>query len=98
MMVFLLAMAVAKNTLPKDYSQVKDAYFNETIVDISHYIVMQQPVAPYQFAYVVDDTISYNKFGHRESSDGRAVIGSYRVGLPDGCDSNSVPEIRIKKK
>jgi len=38
---------------------------------------------PYDFAYAVKDEPSYNHFGHQETSDGKTVIGSYRVVLPD---------------
>ena len=30
------------------------------------------------------DEASYNNFGHQETSDGKAVTGSYFVNLPDG--------------
>ena len=39
---------------------------------------------PYSYKYDVKDEPSYNDFGHSESSDGKAVTGSYRVLLPDG--------------
>ena len=39
---------------------------------------------PYEFAYQVKDEPSYNDFGHKESSDGKVVSGSYNVLLPDG--------------
>ena len=42
-----------------------------------------QPLMPYDFAYAVKDEPSYNHFGHQETSDGKTVIGSYRVVLPD---------------
>lgn len=38
---------------------------------------------PYDFAYAVKDEPSYNDFGHQETSDGKTVIGSYRIVLPD---------------
>ena len=44
---------------------------------------MQAP-SPYSFAYAVKDEPSYNDFGHTETSDGKAVTGSYSVILPDG--------------
>lgn len=39
---------------------------------------------PYAFDYVVSDPLSYNEYGHRETSDGNTVEGEYRVLLPDG--------------
>ena len=39
---------------------------------------------PYDFEWAVKDEPSYNDFGHKESSDGKVVSGSYRVVLPDG--------------
>ena len=42
-----------------------------------------QPPMPYDFAYVVKDELSYNDFGHQETSDGKTVTGSCRVVLPD---------------
>ena len=39
---------------------------------------------PYDFAYQVVDDYTYNNFGHKESSDGKVVSGSYNVLLPDG--------------
>jgi hypothetical protein len=36
------------------------------------------------FAYAVKDEPSCNDFGHWETSDGKAVTGSYSVVLPDG--------------
>ena len=43
-----------------------------------------QPAMPYDFAYQVVDDYTYNNFGHKESSDGKVVSGSYNVLLPDG--------------
>ena len=43
-----------------------------------------QPAMPYDFAYQVKDDYTYNNFGHKESSDGKVVSGSYDVLLPDG--------------
>ena len=43
-----------------------------------------QAPSPYSFAYAVKDEPSYNDFGHSETSDGKAVTGSYSVVLPDG--------------
>merc|ERR550534_3384967 len=42
------------------------------------------PAMPYDFAYQVVDDYTYNNFGHKESSDGKVVSGSYNVLLPDG--------------
>jgi len=39
---------------------------------------------PYSFGYAVVDGHSYNNYGQQETSDGKAVTGSYRVDLPDG--------------
>ena len=39
---------------------------------------------PYDFEWAVNDAPSYNNFGHKESSDGKVVRGSYHVALPDG--------------
>ena len=39
---------------------------------------------PYDFAYQVQDDYTYNNYGHKESSDGKVVSGSYNVLLPDG--------------
>uniref|UniRef100_A0A0P5K2W5 Cuticle protein n=1 Tax=Daphnia magna TaxID=35525 RepID=A0A0P5K2W5_9CRUS len=39
---------------------------------------------PYSFDWNVKDEPSYNDFGHKETSDGKVVTGSYRVVLPDG--------------
>merc|ERR1740128_1037395 len=38
---------------------------------------------PYNFEYVVKDEPSKNDYGHKESSDGESVVGSYHVVLPD---------------
>ena len=38
---------------------------------------------PYSFAYDVKDEY-YNNYGHKETSDGKYVTGSYHVALPDG--------------
>ena len=43
-----------------------------------------QPARPYNFEYDVNDGYTYTHFGQKESSDGKAVSGSYRVHLPDG--------------
>ena len=43
-----------------------------------------QPAMPYNFGYQVVDDYTYNNFGHKESSDGKVVSGSYNVALPDG--------------
>merc|ERR1711911_570353 len=42
------------------------------------------PLMPYSFGYAVVDGHSYNNYGQQETSDGKAVTGSYRVDLPDG--------------
>merc|ERR1712071_668847 len=42
------------------------------------------PAMPYDFAYRVQDDYTYNNYGHKESSDGKVVSGSYDVLLPDG--------------
>ncbi|KAK4014442.1 hypothetical protein OUZ56_026964 [Daphnia magna] len=39
---------------------------------------------PYSFAWDVNDYASKNNYAHSESSNGKAVTGSYRVALPDG--------------
>ena len=39
---------------------------------------------PYSFQYGVDDDESGLDFGHKESSDGAVVTGTYYVQLPDG--------------
>ncbi|KZS13696.1 putative Cuticular protein [Daphnia magna] len=39
---------------------------------------------PYSFAWDVNDYASKNNYAHSESSNGKAVSGSYRVALPDG--------------
>jgi hypothetical protein len=39
---------------------------------------------PYSFDWAVKDDESKNDYGHKESSDGKVVTGSYRVALPDG--------------
>ena len=44
----------------------------------------EQPAMPYDFAYQVVDDYTYNNYGHKESSDGKVVSGSYNVLLPDG--------------
>ncbi|XP_071535295.1 cuticle protein 8-like [Panulirus ornatus] len=44
----------------------------------------QQPLMPYEFGFGVQDKYSGQNFGQRERSDGRAVVGSYSVDLPDG--------------
>ena len=41
------------------------------------------PAKPYSYAYEVIDPAGGNAYGHRESSDGVAVEGEYRVVLPD---------------
>merc|ERR1712071_586336 len=42
------------------------------------------PAMPYNFAYQVQDDYTYNNYGHKETSDGKVVSGSYNVLLPDG--------------
>ncbi|XP_057369273.1 cuticle protein 19.8-like [Daphnia carinata] len=42
------------------------------------------PLMPYSFEYGVDDDASGLDFGHKESSDGAIVTGTYYVLLPDG--------------
>merc|ERR1712071_226802 len=42
------------------------------------------PAMPYDFAYQVVDDYTYNNYGHKETSDGKVVSGSYNVLLPDG--------------
>merc|ERR1712071_532630 len=42
------------------------------------------PAMPYDFAYRVQDDYTYNNYGHKETSDGKVVSGSYDVLLPDG--------------
>ena len=39
---------------------------------------------PYSFDWAVLDEPSYNDFGHKETSDGKVVTGTYYVNLPDG--------------
>ncbi|XP_057369011.1 adhesive plaque matrix protein-like isoform X2 [Daphnia carinata] len=39
---------------------------------------------PYSFDWAVLDQASYNDFGHKETSDGKVVTGTYYVVLPDG--------------
>lgn len=39
---------------------------------------------PYKFAWGVKDEKSYNDYSHQEESDGKTVVGFYRVLLPDG--------------
>ncbi|XP_032798283.2 cuticle protein 18.6 [Daphnia magna] len=39
---------------------------------------------PYSFSWDVNDYASKNNYAHSESSNGKAVTGSYRVALPDG--------------
>ncbi|XP_057369025.1 pro-resilin-like [Daphnia carinata] len=39
---------------------------------------------PYSFDWNVKDDESKNDYGHKETSDGKVVTGSYRVALPDG--------------
>ncbi|XP_063605542.1 cuticle protein 7-like [Penaeus indicus] len=39
---------------------------------------------PYNFAYAVKDQYSGNDFSHNEDSDGKNVMGTYSVQLPDG--------------
>lgn len=61
---------------------------------------------PYQFAYSVSDSASYNEYGHQETSDGNLVKGEYHVLLPDGRtqivsyyvegDSGFVAEVRYE--
>nr|KAI9558676.1 hypothetical protein GHT06_015465 [Daphnia sinensis] len=43
-----------------------------------------KPLMPYSFEYGVDDDASGLDFGHKESSDGAIVTGTYYVLLPDG--------------
>ncbi|XP_044729162.1 pro-resilin-like [Chrysoperla carnea] len=38
----------------------------------------------YEFGYAVKDDYSGNDYGRKETSDGNAVHGEYRVNLPDG--------------
>ena len=45
---------------------------------------VQQPAMPYDFAYRVQDDYTYNNYGHKESSGGIVVSGSYNVLLSDG--------------
>lgn len=39
---------------------------------------------PYNFAYAVKDQYNGNDFSHSEDSDGKNVMGTYSVQLPDG--------------
>ena len=39
---------------------------------------------PYEFAWEVKDEPTKNDYAHEAKSDGKVVIGSYRVLLPDG--------------
>lgn len=39
---------------------------------------------PYNFAYAVKDQYNGNDFSHNEDSDGKNVMGTYSVQLPDG--------------
>jgi len=57
----------------------------DTIVSVQYHTMMEsQAPKPYAYGYLVKDEPSNNYFGHRERSDGRAVIGQYFVLLPDG--------------
>merc|ERR1712071_94534 len=42
------------------------------------------PKPAYPAAYPKSYDYPYNNFGHKESSDGKVVSGSYNVALPDG--------------
>ncbi|EFX72284.1 hypothetical protein DAPPUDRAFT_110932 [Daphnia pulex] len=44
----------------------------------------EQPPMPYEFAWAVKDEPTKNDYAHEAKSDGKVVIGSYRVLLPDG--------------
>ncbi len=48
------------------------------------YSIKQQPPMPYEFAWAVKDEPTKNDYAHEAKSDGKVVIGSYRVLLPDG--------------
>ncbi|CAL4128249.1 unnamed protein product [Meganyctiphanes norvegica] len=39
---------------------------------------------PYQFSYGIQDAYSGAGYGHNEQGDGKQVLGSYTVDLPDG--------------
>ena len=43
-----------------------------------------KPPRPYEFGLEVKDEYTYNDYNRHESSDGKAVQGSYRTALPDG--------------
>jgi len=45
---------------------------------------ISQTPKPYSFDWSVKDDESKNDYGHKETSDGKVVTGSYRVVLPDG--------------
>jgi Insect cuticle protein len=83
----LLAVASAQDypKKPAAYDYVSSSWSR----DSSHWLTaallfVPQPPMPYAFAYAVKDDPSYNDYGHKESSDGKVVSGSYRVLLPDG--------------
>ena len=48
------------------------------------FVALSQAPMPYSFDWAVLDGPSYNDFGHKETSDGKVVTGTYYVALPDG--------------
>ncbi|XP_045101325.1 cuticle protein 7-like [Portunus trituberculatus] len=44
----------------------------------------EEPAKPYAFDYGVRDAHYGANFGHKETSDGNSITGSYQVALPDG--------------
>ena len=89
-----VAVALADSQYAKPAYEAKPAYQTYDYVKLLRHIhqlfqiinqcsFLQAP-SPYSFAYAVKDEPSYNDFGHSETSDGKAVTGSYSVVLPDG--------------
>ena len=92
----MIAVAAAMpQSYPSETSNAKPSYddvrFNISLTMISMLkwsdndlnFVSQAP-KPYSFDWSVKDDESKNDYGHKESSDGKVVTGSYRVALPDG--------------
>merc|ERR1712071_730219 len=73
----LIAAVVADEAYPKP-AYTKPAY------PAAYPKSYDYPAMPYDFAYRVQDDYTYNNYGHKETSDGKVVSGSYDVLLPDG--------------
>ena len=95
----LVAVALASDKYPKPYpkpaypaypayAKSYDYVISSPTRNISNAFCLidfflQAPM-PYSFDWSVKDEPSYNDFGHKETSNGKVVTGSYFLLLPDG--------------